>query len=559
MTTRCYETLIPASQSDICKVAELIKSIKSAGPAVDSGEALLKQEHRAVQSPLFSTFRFHNENTSGDWVATPGSDSNTVVIYLHGRRFQYDEPVEVFAPRLSAAMGSPVLKVNYRLAPEFPYPAALEDVLATYQALLDLSIPARRIVLVGHSSGATLALSAAIRLVTSGRPLPAAVIALSAITDFTYSGKTFSSNADKDMTSTKEAQQVREAYLAGLPPDDSPQSPLFGPFVGLPPIYIACGGNELFLDDCTRFAAAAEGVGVDVHLDVFEKMPHGFSVMQLDASAIVLDRLAKFTMSRLRGNVTKKKSQPLTLRRISWAGYVITTEHGTKVLVDPYLTGTEGSHQGIPESFVKPDDLCGVDLIAVTHAGFDHRGQSVEILKSSSAILACGLALFEEAMHKGVSADRLALMVSGSVLHYKDVTLKAVPARHYSSMTVDGSFRSDQPLGFMLSTSEGTRMFCGGDFSISEDMKTWKELYKPDIAVLGIGGVWFGPLNITELPPVEAAIAANWLGVRKVIPMHYAPGDPAPAQLRAELAEAKSDIEVVPLEFGETWIQKRST
>jgi L-ascorbate metabolism protein UlaG (beta-lactamase superfamily) len=104
-----------------------------------------------------------------------------------------------------------------------------------------------------------------------------------------------------------------------------------------------------------------------------------------------------------------------------------------------------------------------------------------------------------------------------------------------------------------LTTSKGVRIFCGGDTSISEDMKTWQELYRPDIAVLGIGGMWLGPLDVVELPPADAALAAKWLGVRTVIPMHYAPGDPAPAQLKANLLNSGNAIEVVTLKFGETW------
>jgi len=109
----------------------------------------------------------------------------------------------------------------------------------------------------------------------------------------------------------------------------------------------------------------------------------------------------------------------------------------------------------------------------------------------------------------------------------------------------------------MLTTDAGSRIFCGGDFSISADLKTWSELFAPRVAILGIGGVQLGPVkNTAELPPPDATIAAQWLGVSYVIPVHYPPGDTAPEDLRRELAAGGSPIEVVRLEFGETRTQK---
>lgn len=118
-----------------------------------------------------------------------------------------------------------------------------------------------------------------------------------------------------------------------------------------------------------------------------------------------------------------------------------------------------------------------------------------------------------------------------------------------------GQFVSDEPMSFMLTTEAGSRIFCGGDFSVSWDMKAWRELYAPQVAILGIGGVQNGHVNTTWLPPSEAAIAANWLGVSRVIPVHYPPGDPAPGELTAAIAARGCDIEVITLEFGQTWPQ----
>ncbi len=552
MSDDTYTHTHPAHDEDRATVQAMLHAIKASG-GQDSGAVVLARIRTTLGAKPAVSMPFDAASVRADWIAAAGADSSAVILYLHGRRFQFDEPAGVYATLLSQATGLTVLEVDYRLAPQFPYPAALDDVLAAYQAVLALGVPPGRVFLVGHSAGATLALSALLSLAGSGRPLPAAAVAISTITDFTLTADSLTRNRDKDVVTLDELVQTRQAYLGDAPPDQAPQSPLFGDLKGLPPVLLVSGGGEMLLDDSLHFAAKAAKAGVDVALDIYQDMPHGFAVMRTRASDEALARVAAYVAARLRQDCPPDKVGPLTLERVGFAGYLITTEYGTRILVDPYLMGNEGFHQGIPESFITPKDLFDVDVIAVTHAGFDHRGQSLDIFEGGGkAIMVSGPALYEEALRRGAPTARLAPMVSGVELHFRDITLKALPARHESSMKIDGATRSDQPLSFILTTADGLRIFCGGDSSISEDMKTWGELYRPDIAVLGIGGIWLGPLDVTELPPAEAALAARWLGVRTVIPMHYAPGDPAPAQLQASLIAAGDPIEVVPLKFGET-------
>ena len=187
------------------------------------------------------------------------------------------------------------------------------------------------------------------------------------------------------------------------------------------------------------------------------------------------------------------------------------------MVVDPYLSGSEEFHSGLPASHIDPVDVAGADVIAVTHAGYDHRGQAVEIAQAGKAILVSGTATYQAAARAGIPADRLAPTVSGVEFRFRDLTLKALPAQHQSTMHIDGQFVSDQPQSFLVTTA---------------------------------GGIQIGPVRITELQPAEAAIAARWLGVATVIPVHYAPGDPAPAQLAADLGDV---AQVAVLEFGQTW------
>jgi acetyl esterase/lipase len=153
----------------------------------------------------------------------------------------------------------------------------------------------------GHSAGGTLALSALLALRDRDRPMPAAAVAISPITDFTLSGGSLAANDGRDVVTLAEARQVRSAYLGSVDPAGAPQCPLAGDCTGLPPLLIACGDAEMLRDDAVRFADRALAAGVPVELEVFEGMPHGFPVLSLDASQVLLSRIAAFTASRLAG------------------------------------------------------------------------------------------------------------------------------------------------------------------------------------------------------------------------------------------------------------------
>lgn len=298
----------PASESDLRAVARLVAEIHG---AADSGAALLNR--LGGPATAFAARPFRSGSVRGEWVAAPGSSGDGVLLYLHSRRFQFDEPAGVYAARLAAATGLPVLHLHYRLAPANPYPAALDDVLEAYQALLDQGTPAGRIVIAGHSAGATLTLSALLALRERRRPMPAAAVAISPITDFTLSGGSLAANDGRDVVTLAEAQQVRSAYLGSADPAGAPQSPLAGDCAGLPPLLIACGDAEMLRDDAVRFADRALTAGVSVDLEVFEGMPHGFPVLSLDASQVLLSRVAAFAAARL-ADLSGEPHGPLSIR-----------------------------------------------------------------------------------------------------------------------------------------------------------------------------------------------------------------------------------------------------
>ena len=302
----------PRSADDAARLVAIGPSVRG---AVDTGRVLLSLEAERRRAPAFATTPFAVGSLAGDWVAAPGTAADGTILYLHSRRFQFDEPPEVLAGALSAATGWSVLLLHYRVGPAHPYPAALDDTLMAYGALLEQGIPADRMVVVGHSAGATLALQAVLRLCRDRAPLPAAVATVSPITDFTFSGATYVSNVHRDLVSEAEIRESREVFLGGLDPSGE-VSPLTGVGPGLPPLMMACGSDELLLDDTVRFAEAAVAAGNDVTLEIFEGMPHGWPVLDLDGADLLLARLATFTTRHLAGPAVGADCSPSRLGRL---------------------------------------------------------------------------------------------------------------------------------------------------------------------------------------------------------------------------------------------------
>lgn len=225
-------------------------------------------------------------------------------LYVHGGGFEHTNPdlEQLMAYRFAQATHRPTFRVDYRLAPEHPYPAALEDLLATYRGVLKQGAPASRIILIGESAGATLLLSALLALKQAGDPLPGGAVAISPQTDFTLSSPSIDANDGQDIVNRAVLEHVRAQYLAGADPAAPPQSPLHGDLAGLPPLLIVAGSKEVMLDDARRFAEAASAAGGSVQLDIYEGMPHAFHAVVLAADSALLptattllERIAQWT------------------------------------------------------------------------------------------------------------------------------------------------------------------------------------------------------------------------------------------------------------------------
>lgn len=181
------------------------------------------------------------------------------------------------AHRLSQATRRPAFAVDYRLAPTHPYPAAINDVVAAYRAILAHGVPASRILLVGESAGGTLLLSALLVLAGADDPLPAGAIPISAVTDFvTEDPAPITANRGSDVIDPTTVAAVGAGYLGSARRDEAPQSPIYGDLSRMPPLLVIVGGDEILLGDSRRFAEAASAAGAAVDLDIYEGMPHAF-------------------------------------------------------------------------------------------------------------------------------------------------------------------------------------------------------------------------------------------------------------------------------------------
>jgi virginiamycin B lyase len=218
----------------------------------------------------------------GPWISAPGSGPGAV-LYVHGGGFVMAQPdiERVMAYRLSQTLRRPVRHVDYRLAPAHPFPAAMDDVVAAYRAVLAEGVRPEDVLVFGESAGGAVALSALLELKRLGAPMPRAAALFAPVTDLTLSGASLRADAGLDILRPDLLAVSVAAYLDGAEPDRAPQSPLHGDLAGLPPLLVAVGGDEVLLDDSLRLARAAREAGVDVRLEVHEGLPHAFHALAL--------------------------------------------------------------------------------------------------------------------------------------------------------------------------------------------------------------------------------------------------------------------------------------
>ena len=214
---------------------------------------------------------------SAEWISTPGVAEDRVVMYLHGGGYMIGSMRTHRSPLsyLSRVSDARVLGLNYRLAPEHPFPAAVEDSVAAYRWLLAEGVSPRRIAIGGDSCGGGLTIATLVALKYFGDPLPAAGISHSGWTDLAHTGDTFETKAEEDPLIDKEMLEgMAVAYLGDRSRTTPLASPYYADLQGLPPLLVQVGTAEVLLDDSLRLADRAKEAGVDVTLEVWDDMPH---------------------------------------------------------------------------------------------------------------------------------------------------------------------------------------------------------------------------------------------------------------------------------------------
>ncbi|HVA68246.1 MAG TPA: alpha/beta hydrolase [Candidatus Binataceae bacterium] len=261
-------------------------------------------EQMTVMLPVEADVKCEPVSAGGvkaEWVAAPGADAGRAILYLHGGGYVIGSinTHRAMAGRISRAAKARVLLIDYRLAPEHPFPAAVEDSVAAYRYLLAQGIRPGRLAIAGDSAGGGLTIAALVAIKEAKLPMPAAGVGLSPWVDLEGIGASMTSKAKADPMVQKDGLlKMAAAYLNGKDPRSPLAAPLYADLSGLPPLLIQVGTAETLLDDSTRLAERARKSGVNVTLEPWEDMVHVWQVFapMLDEGQQAIDKIGAFVL-----------------------------------------------------------------------------------------------------------------------------------------------------------------------------------------------------------------------------------------------------------------------
>ncbi len=239
-------------------------------------------------------------------ITVDGIEPRHVVLYFHGGVYVLGDALQAagLASQVGRRTRAKVISVDYRLAPEHPYPAAVDDALAAYEALLRGGTAPSDIAFAGESAGGGLAVATMVNARDHGLPMPAAAFVMSPYADLTLAGTTMETKREADPLLSRENLQARVPdYTSGQDPALGLISPVFADLSGLPPLIIQAGTHEVLLDDAVRLARQAATADVGVTLDITPGVPHVFQAYYpiLDEAAAALDRAGQLLSAHLAG------------------------------------------------------------------------------------------------------------------------------------------------------------------------------------------------------------------------------------------------------------------
>ncbi len=264
-------------------------------------------EQLAALFPVATDVQLERVDANGvpaEWVTAPGASADHAVLYLHGGGYVIGSinTHRDLAARISRASGSRALVIDYRLAPEHPFPAAVDDAVTAYRWLLTQGVSPSRIAIGGDSAGGGLTVATLVAIRDAGLPLPAAGVCISPWVDMEATGESITTRADVDpMLERPFLLQAAEAYLHGADPRSPLATPLYAGLSGLPPLLIHVGDHEALLDDSTRLAERAKAAGVDVTLEVWDEMIHVWHLFAaiLPEGQQAIDRIGEWVRDKI--------------------------------------------------------------------------------------------------------------------------------------------------------------------------------------------------------------------------------------------------------------------
>lgn len=223
------------------------------------------------------------------------------------------------------------------------------------------------------------------------------------------------------------------------------------------------------------------------------------------------------------------------------AAFEITTEKGQKILIDPFIEHNELARAALT-------DFPRVDLLLVSHGAEDHMGDTLTLMRQTKAFLLSGLDVATHIRRNGIPRERTQHVLWGDLIDFDGIKVKILESKHGSFIDSGGAFLSTIPLGFLVMTQSGIRIYHPGDTAIFGDLKLFGQLYKPQIGLMPVGNV---PGAYAHMDPREAALATKWLGLRYAIPMHYWKDSKEPEQFREEVKKVSPRTKVILLQPGE--------
>ena len=243
------------------------------------------------------------DGTHCEWVSLNRAHVHKqVIMHCHGGGYSTGSSLyaRTLTAKLASCTGMEVLSFDYRLAPEHPYPAALEDAMKVWDYLMRVGYGARDVILTGDSAGGNLALALTLKLKEQGRFLPRGLVLMSPWTDLTSSGESYATKKDVDPVLTNAyLERMIHVYAKGEDLTHPFVSPLFGDFRGFPPTYVQVGENEILLSDATRLVERLKQAGVGAKLDVFENMWHVFQMSPFKTAYEAMDKNVAFIIDDL--------------------------------------------------------------------------------------------------------------------------------------------------------------------------------------------------------------------------------------------------------------------